>query len=185
MSGISSKFSSELAANPSLKVATVSAGCFWGVEHIYRKHFFDKAVVGTVVGYTGGQKSFPTYKEVCTSSTQHAEALQLLYDPEKVSYESLIDFFFRMHDPTTANRQGPDVGTQYRSAIFTHDAAQDLQSREVKERFQREFWKDQIQTAIEPIQKWWDAEEYHQNYEELHPDGYQCPTHFLRTKPQL
>lgn len=182
---ISPKFAKELAAQPSLKVATVAAGCFWGVEHIYRKHFLNEGLIDTAVGYTGGTTSDPTYREVCSKDTYHAEGLQILFNPAKLSYEKIIDFFFRIHDPTTLNRQGPDQGTQYRSAIFTHDESQSAIAHKTREEFQKSFWKDQIKTHIEPIQNWWDAEQYHQLYLDKNPDGYECPTHYVRTSPQL
>lgn len=184
MSTVSTKFLNQLKEKPSFQVATVAAGCFWGVEHIYRKHFLGKGLIDTEVGYSGGDSANPTYKEVCTSKTNHAEALQILFDPLHVSYETLIDFFFRIHDPTTLNRQGPDVGTQYRSAIFTHDGEQQKTAEAVKTKFQNEFWKNEIRTSISPIENWWDAEKYHQLYLENNPDGYECPTHYVRTTPQ-
>lgn len=185
MAIVSPKFLNQIKEKPNLQVATVAAGCFWGVEHIYRKNYLNKGLIDTSVGYSGGDKENPTYREVCTSNTNHAEALQILFDPVHLSYESIIDFFFRIHDPTTANRQGPDVGTQYRSEIFTENDEQLRIATAVKERFQKEFWKDQIKTVITPINNWWDAETYHQLYLNKNPDGYECPTHYVRTTPQL
>lgn len=185
MTAIATKFSALVGESSSTQLATVSAGCFWGVEHIYRKHFKDKGLIDTSVGYTGGNTTEPTYKEVCTSCTNHAEGLQIAYDPNRLSYETLIDFFFRIHDPTTSDRQGPDVGTQYRSAIFTHNEDQHRIAEAVRNRYQKTFWKDKIVTEILPIENWWDAESYHQKYLEANKGGYECPTHFVRTKPQL
>lgn len=179
---ISPKFASYFKPGSSLEVATVAAGCFWGVEHIYRKHFLNKGLIDTAVGYSGGHAVNPTYKQVCTSTTDHAEALQILYDPAKLPYSKLIDFFFRIHDPTTLNSQGPDRGTQYRSAIFTHSPDQQKIAEEVRDKFQADFWAKPIVTAIEPIANWYDAEQYHQLYLEKNVDGYECPTHYVRQK---
>lgn len=171
---------------PGSQVITVAAGCFWGVEHIYRKHFGNgKGLIDCRVGYCGGVTENPTYKAVCTSGTQHAEALQIEFDPKIVSYETLVDFFFRIHDPTTLNRQGPDVGTQYRSAIFTHSDEQQKIAEAVKDRMQKTFWAKPISTAILPITNWWDAEDYHQRYLINNAGGYECPTHYVRTKPEI
>lgn len=185
MTAIATKFSALVSESRNIQLATISAGCFWGVEHIYRKHFKDKGLIDTSVGYTGGNTTNPTYKEVCTSSTKHAEGLQIAFDSSRLSYEALIDFFFCIHDPTTPDRQGPDIGTQYRSAIFTHNEEQRKVAEAVKDRFQRTFWKDKIITEIIPIENWWDAEAYHQKYLEVNKGGYECPTHFVRTEPQL
>ncbi|KAK9451980.1 peptide methionine sulfoxide reductase MsrA [Limtongia smithiae] len=167
------------------EVATVAAGCFWGVEHIYRKYFGDgKGLLDARVGYSGGSSLSPTYREVCSSTTGHAEALQIVFDPKLVSYETLIDFFFRMHDPTTMNRQGPDTGSQYRSVIFYHSEEQKKTAEEVKVKLEKSFYKTHpIVTQIVPIQQWWDAETYHQLYLVKNPYGYECPTHYLRTSP--
>lgn len=138
------------------------------------------------VGYIGGNTSNPSYRAVCSGRTGHAEALQVIYDPEKLSYRQLLEFLYRMHDPTTANRQGPDVGTQYRSAIFYHDADQEKTARDVTERVQKEWWKQgKVSTEILPAGQWWDAEDYHQKYLDVNPGGYECPSHFLRKFPPL
>jgi peptide-methionine (S)-S-oxide reductase len=106
-----------------------------------------------------------------------AEALQVVFDPEKVSYRTLIEYFYKMHDPTTANRQGPDVGTQYRSAIFYHDEAQEKEARTITEQVQEQWWKNgKISTEILPAGQWWDAETYHQLYLDKNPGGYECPS---------
>lgn len=114
-----------------------------------------------------------------------AEALQVVYDPEKVSYKTLLEFFYQMHDPTTDNRQGPDVGTQYRSAIFYHNAEQEKEARDVTERVIKQWWTGGVATQILPAGQWWDAEEYHQLYLDNNPGGYECPSHFLRKFPTL
>lgn len=108
-----------------------------------------------------------------------------MYDPTKVTYRSLLEFFYKMHDPTTPNRQGPDVGTQYRSAIFYHDAEQEKIAREVTDKVNKQWWKGAVATEILPAGKWWDAEEYHQLYLDHNPGGYECPSHFLRKFPPL
>jgi len=166
--------------------ATVAAGCFWGVEHLYRRHFTNKGLYDARVGYMGGDTKNPSYRSVCSGRTGHAEALQLIYDPSKLSYRELLEFFYKMHDPTTLNRQGPDVGTQYRSAIFYHDEEQKSVAQEVTEKVQKQWWKNgKIETQVLPAGEWWDAEDYHQRYLDVNPSGYECPSHFLRKFPPL
>ncbi|KAG0166042.1 Peptide-methionine (S)-S-oxide reductase [Apophysomyces sp. BC1034] len=160
--------------------ATFAAGCFWGVEHIYNKHF-KKDGIQTKVGYTDGSTENPNYKEVCTGSTEHAEALEITFDPNRVSYETLVEFFYKMHDPTTDNYQGPDVGTQYRSAIFYHSPEQKTIAEKVTQEVQEKHYKGKpIVTKIVAAKTFYDAETYHQLYLEKNPEGYECPTHFLR-----
>jgi peptide-methionine (S)-S-oxide reductase len=165
--------------------ATVAAGCFWGVEHLYRKHFGSKGLYDARVGYIGGDQSSPSYRAVCSGSTGHAEATQLVYDPSKITYRQLLEFFYRMHDPTTLNSQGPDRGTQYRSGIFFHSPEQEKIAREVTAKANEQWYNGKIVTEILPAQQWWDAEEYHQLYLDRNPGGYECPSHFLRTFPDL
>ena len=143
--------------------ATFGAGCFWGVEAAFAEI---PGVVSTAVGYEGGKLDNPTYKDVCTDQTGHAEVVELDFDPEKVSYEQLLDAFFGLHDPTTMNRQGPDWGTQYRSAIFFHSAEQETQAKAKIEQLTAEgkFKPKRIVTKVEPAQAFWRAEEYHQKY---------------------
>jgi len=167
------------------EVATVAAGCFWGVEHIYRRTFNDKGLYDARVGYIGGDQKDPSYRAVCSGRTGHAEGLQIVYDPEKVSYRTLLEFFYKMHDPTTVNRQGPDVGSQYRSAIFYHNAEQESIAKEVTEKANKEWWNSKIATEVLPAGQWWDAEDYHQLYLHKNPSGYECPSHFLRKFPEL
>ncbi|KAJ1330827.1 peptide-methionine (S)-S-oxide reductase [Microdochium nivale] len=168
------------------ELATVAAGCFWGVEHIYRKHFKDAKSGGGLydarVGYTGGSTTNPTYRDVCSGTTGHAEALQITFDPAKISYRELIEFLYRTHDPTTANRQGNDRGTQYRSAIYFHSPQQERVAREVTEQVRAAQWfgSSPITTEIAPAGPWYDAEEGHQLYLENNPSGYQCENHFFR-----
>lgn len=166
--------------------ATVAAGCFWGVEHMYRHHFPRDAVLDARVGYIGGDTSSPSYRAVCSGRTGHAEALQMTFDPAKVSYATLLEFFYKMHDPTTKDRQGPDAGSQYRSGIFTHGEEQEKVAREVTKAVQEQWWKNgRIVTEILPAGQWWDAEDYHQLYLDKNPNGYECPSHFLRKFPAL
>ncbi|KNE66379.1 peptide-methionine (S)-S-oxide reductase [Allomyces macrogynus ATCC 38327] len=161
--------------------ATFAAGCFWGVQHLFDKHYKTKGLLASEVGYANGLSSAtnPTYKQVCTGTTNHAEVVRLQFDPAQVSYEELVTFFFRIHDPTTVNRQGPDVGTQYRSGIYYYSPAQKETAEVVKQRVQKYFPKP-IATEITPIDQFYTAEDYHQKYLVKNPDGYECPSHFVR-----
>jgi peptide-methionine (S)-S-oxide reductase len=140
--------------------ATFAAGCFWGVETAFRAV---PGVTGTLVGYTGGSTEDPTYRQVCSGRTGHAEAVQVDFDPEKITYTDLLDTFWRIHDPTTLNRQGPDVGTQYRSAVFFHDAGQEMEARRSLEAEQASRSRP-IVTEVVGAGPFWPAEEYHQRY---------------------
>ena len=138
------------------------AGCFWGVEAAFRKV---NGVRETSVGYSGGHFENPTYENVCSGKTGHAEVVQMEYDPDMISYEDLLEKFWKIHDPTTPNRQGPDVGTQYRSAIYFYAAAQESAAKRSKEAFQMAgVYQEPIVTEIAPAQKFYRAEEYHQRY---------------------
>lgn len=142
--------------------ATFAAGCFWGVESAFRTI---DGVVDTQVGYIGGHKENPTYREVCSGRTGHAEALEITFDPEVVTYKQLVELFWRVHDPTQVNRQGPDRGTQYRSAIFVHSPEQKKTAEESKAALEASGkWKRPIATEIVPATTFWRAEEYHQRY---------------------
>jgi peptide-methionine (S)-S-oxide reductase len=142
--------------------ATFAAGCFWGVEDAFRQV---KGVTSTAVGYTGGKTKDPTYKQVCTDSTGHAEAVEVEFDPSKVSYREILAVFFQSHDPTQLNRQGPDYGSQYRSAIFYHDAEQEAAAREAKASLDKAgVFKRPIVTEICPAPEFYRAEDYHQQY---------------------
>jgi len=152
------------------EIAIFAAGCFWGVEEAFRNI---KGVVSTRVGYTGGKKQDPTYEDVCTDKTGHAEAAEIEYDPSVVSYDVLLDAFWKMHDPTTMNRQGPDKGTQYRSAIFYVNEAQKNAALVSKERLQNSGkYKNAVVTEVMPAVEFYPAEEYHQKYHMKH--GGQC-----------
>jgi len=140
--------------------ATFAAGCFWGVEDFFRSL---PGVTDAVSGYTGGTVAAPTYGQVCSGRTGHAEAVLVTYDPTVVSYGRLLEEFWRHHDPTTPNRQGPDVGTQYRSAVFFHDAEQEELARESLRTHQARFGRP-IVTEVVPASTFWPAEEYHQRY---------------------
>lgn len=150
-------------------VATFGAGCFWGVEETFRQV---PGVVDTAVGYMGGKLQNPTYEDVCTDRTGHAEVVHLKYDPATVSYEQLLKIFWDLHNPTTVNRQGPDVGAQYRSVIFYYTPEQKAiaeQGKATLEALRR--WDRPIVTAIEPASTFWRAEEYHQRYFEKRGGG--------------
>ncbi len=145
-----------------MEKATFAAGCFWGVEEMFRT---TPGVLETRVGYTGGHAEKPTYHEVCTDTTGHAEAVEVTYDPTKVSYDDLLKIFWENHNPTQLNRQGPDVGTQYRSAVFFHSADQEAKARAAKETLEKSgrFAKP-IVTQVVAAQEFWPAEDYHQKY---------------------
>jgi peptide-methionine (S)-S-oxide reductase len=149
-----------------MEKATFGAGCFWGVEHFFREV---PGVIDAISGYAGGNEDHPTYKQVCTDRTGHAEVVEVTFDPAKVSYATLVDLFFKMHDPTQRNRQGPDVGTQYRSVIFAHSPEQEQTAKEelAKAKSSGRYKRD-IVTTIEPAKTFWPAEDYHQRYFEKH-----------------
>jgi len=161
---------------PSRETAILAGGCFWGMEEIIRKI---PGVLKTTVGYSGGTVANPTYEDVCTGGTGHAEAIQVEFDSTRLSYESLLDYFFRMHDPTTLNRQHNDRGTQYRSAIFYTSEAQKRTAEGVKAKWDKSGkFSRPITTEITAAGKFYAAEEYHQKYLVKHPGGYTC--HVLR-----
>lgn len=144
------------------EIATFGAGCFWGVEAAFRGM---KGVLDTAVGYTGGHLENPTYREVCNGNTNHAEAVQITFDPTQISYADLLRIFWKSHDPTQRNRQGPDIGTQYRSAIFTHSPEQTAAAEKSKAELENsERFPRPIATEIVAAQTFWRAEEYHQQY---------------------
>jgi len=158
------------------EIATFAGGCFWGMENILREI---PGVIDTEVGYTGGRTENPDYGIVSGGRTGHAEAVNVVFDPGEITYEELLRYFFRMHDPTTKNRQGNDVGDRYRSAVFYHSEQQRETAERVKEEVDRSGkWKNPIVTEIVPAGPFYPAEEYHQDYLEKHPSGYTC--HYLR-----
>jgi len=156
----------------SLEKATFGAGCFWGVESAFREI---PGVVDAAVGYEGGAMQNPTYHDVCTDETGHAEVVEVQYDPLKVSYDQLLDLFWKIHDPTTLNRQGADAGTQYRSAIFFNSPAQrETAQRAMEEVAEQGLWSDPIVTSLEPLEEFYPAEEYHQRYFERNATTMYC-----------
>ena len=158
------------------ETAILAGGCFWGMEEIIRKI---PGVTGTRAGYTGGDFNAPKYEDVKTGETGHAESIEIQFDSVKLSYGALLDLFFKIHDPTTSNRQGNDIGSQYRSAIFYAGPEQQKEAVAAVKRAQASgLWKRPITTEITPAGKFWPAEEYHQNYLKKHPGGYTC--HYLR-----
>lgn len=143
-----------------MEKATFGAGCFWGVEAAFREI---PGVIEVTSGYSGGERPEPTYEAVCSGDTGHAEVVEVEFDPDRVSYEDLLDKFWEVHDPTTLNRQGPDVGTQYRSAIFFHDAEQETAAIRSRDEAQSRT-RRQVVTEIAPVSDFWRAEDYHQRY---------------------
>ncbi len=155
-----------------LDTATFGTGCFWCSEAIFERV---KGVKTAVAGYSGGIVENPTYKEVCTGKTGHAEVVQITYDPNVVSYDKLLEIFWKTHDPTTLNRQGADVGTQYRSVIFYHNEAQKEKAEYYKKKLEDEkIWKDSIVTEISPFTHFYKAEDYHQEYYDNNPNQGYC-----------
>jgi peptide-methionine (S)-S-oxide reductase len=161
------------------EVAVVAGGCFWCIEPVFR----DLIGVGSVEsGYTGGTTASPTYKQVCGGDTGHAEAIRITFDPDQVSYDDLLDIFFATHDPTQLNRQGNDIGTQYRSAIFPQDGEQERKARAAIDRANAERGGGVV-TTIEPKGEWWPAEDYHQDY--WSGEGRQNPYCIAHIPPKL
>ena len=152
--------------------ATLAGGCFWCLEAVYE---LLRGVVKIRSGYAGGTTAFPTYEQVCSGRTGHAEVVQVEFDPAEISFESVLDVFFTIHDPTTLNRQGNDVGTQYRSAIFYHSPEQQKTAESViHELTEQKLWRDQIVTEVVPLTDFYDAEEYHQEYFRNNPNQPYC-----------
>jgi methionine-S-sulfoxide reductase len=159
-----------------METATFAAGCFWGVEEHFRKL---PGVMSTEVGYTGGTTANPKYDEMHDGHTGHAESVKIEFDPTKISYQALLDQFFKMHDPTTKDRQGNDTGTQYRSAIFYNNEEQKKEAMAFKEKVEKSgAWKAPIVTEVAEAKKFWPAEDYHQKYLIKHPGGYD--NHYMR-----
>jgi peptide-methionine (S)-S-oxide reductase len=154
------------------EVATLAGGCFWCLEAVFKEV---EGVEDVTSGYTGGTTGNPTYEEVCTDKTGHAEAVQLAFNPDKISYREILQIFFSVHDPTTLNRQGADVGTQYRSAIFYHNDRQRAVAEEViGELNEAHLWKKPIVTQVVPLDKFYPAEDYHREYFSRHPEQSYC-----------
>lgn len=153
------------------EVATFGGGCFWCLEAIYLDL---RGVISVVSGYAGGHTTHPTYQQVCTGMTGHAEVVQIKFDPEQITYRQMVEVFFSIHDPTTLNRQGADVGTQYRSVLFTHNPMQAAIAREVMNEISAAgIWPNPIVTQIEPLDAFYPAEDYHQRYFQRNPyQGY-------------
>lgn len=165
----------------STEKAILAGGCFWGMEELIR-HV--PGVIATRVGYTGGHLDHPTYKDVTTGETNHAEAIEVVFNPAQLSYRQLLEFFFQIHDPTTKNRQGNDRGTQYRSAIFVANQIEKAVAEEVIAQVNASGkWPGKVVTEVVQAGKFYEAEEYHQKYLELRPDGYTC--HFIRPNWKL
>ncbi|NLI10026.1 MAG: peptide-methionine (S)-S-oxide reductase MsrA [Elusimicrobia bacterium] len=156
------------------EIAVLAGGCFWGMEYLFSKL---EGVISCEAGYCGGNKENPSYQDVKTGETGHAESVKIIFDCEKITYGAILDYFFKIHDPTTVNRQMGDVGTQYRSEIFYLNESQRKEALEAVKRAQ-ENWDDKIVTAITPFKIFWKAEEYHQKYLNKNPGGYIC--HFER-----
>ncbi len=164
--------SQDLNTNSGLEVATLGGGCFWCLEAVYQR---TQGVHQVVSGYTGGQVKNPTYREICTGQTGHAEVIQVHFDPKEISYGDILYIFWRIHDPTTLNRQGNDVGTQYRSAIFYHDDTQKAIAEQSKQETEAsDLWSDAIVTEISPLTEFYVAEDYHQNYYNDNPNQPYC-----------
>jgi peptide-methionine (S)-S-oxide reductase len=155
-----------------IETATFAAGCFWCVEAVFQDV---RGVQSVESGYTGGKKPEPTYEDVCTGMTGHAEAVRIAFDPQVVSYRDLLEIFWHTHDPTTPNRQGPDVGPQYRSAVFYHSEEQKTAAEEIKRKIEAEgVWPLPITTEIAPFTRFYPAEEYHRNYFKNNPNQMYC-----------
>ena len=153
-------------------LATFGSGCFWCTEAIFRRLEGVKSVVS---GYSGGHVKNPSYEQVCTGETGHAEAIQIIYDPSKISYDELLEVFWKTHDPTTRNRQGNDIGTQYRSVVFYHSPDQKKAAESCKNRLEAaRIWNRPVVTEIEAFTEFWPAESYHRNYYENNPSNTYC-----------
>ncbi len=157
---------------PRREIATLAGGCFWCLEAVYLEL---RGVLGVQSGYAGGRVPNPSYELVCTGTTGHAEVVQVTFDPDEISYRELLDVFFTIHDPTTLNRQGNDVGTQYRSAVFYHSPEQQATVEQaIAELAAEKVWDDPILTEVVPFTEFYPAEEYHRDYFRLHPEQAYC-----------
>ena len=161
-----------MTRNTPLEVATLAGGCFWCIEAVFREV---EGVERVISGYTGGTTVNPTYQQVCSDRTGHAEAIQVTFDPAKISYREILEIFFSVHDPTTLNRQGADTGTQYRSAIFYHNEQQKATAEQlIGELNKAGLWEKPIVTQIAPLDKFYPAEDYHREYFSRHPEQAYC-----------
>jgi len=161
-----------MSQETSLEVATFAGGCFWCIEAVFREV---DGIEQVVSGYTGGSTPNPAYQQVCTGQTGHAEAVRVKFNPSQISYREILEIFFSVHDPTTLNRQGADVGTQYRSAIFYHNEQQKTIAEELIGELNRaKLWKNPIVTQVVPVNTFYPAEEYHQEYFSRHPEQSYC-----------
>lgn len=164
-----------------IEIATLAGGCFWGMEDLIRKL---PGIVDTEVGYTGGTTANATYRDVKKGGTGHAEAIEIKFDPAQISFDEILDFFFRMHDPTTIDRQGNDRGDSYRSAIFYHSPAQKSSAEKMIEIVNAaKAWPGPVVTQVVPAKEFWRAEPEHQDYLEATPNGYTC--HYVRKMPSF
>lgn len=155
-----------------MEKATLAGGCFWCTEAIFKRL---KGVESVISGYSGGNTENPTYEQVCSGKTGHAETIQIDFDPKIISYKTLLEVFFKLHNPTTLNQQGNDIGTQYRSAIFYHDSAQKEIAEKIKEEIEKSgYYPDKLVTEITPFDKFWQAEGYHKNYYDRNQDAPYC-----------
>ena len=155
-----------------VEVATLGGGCFWCIEAAFQEI---RGVTKVESGYAGGTKASPTYEQVCTGTTGHAEVVQVIFDPDTVSFKEILEIFFTAHDPTTLNRQGADVGTQYRSAIFYHNEKQKKTTEQIIKEFDdAQVWDYPIVTKVEPLTKFYKAEDYHRRYFDRHPEAPYC-----------
>jgi peptide-methionine (S)-S-oxide reductase len=154
------------------EIATLAGGCFWCMEAVYKEV---KGVQRVISGYTGGKKENPTYEQVCNDNTGHAEAVDITFSPDVISYHEILEIFFTVHDPTTINRQGNDTGTQYRSAVFFHNEAQKMIAEQIiKEINAAHIWNSPIVTELKPYKKFFSAEDYHRDYFERNPQQSYC-----------
>lgn len=174
--GLNLTSEAKMSNNTKTEIATLAGGCFWGMEELIRSQ---PGVQETTVGYTGGNSIGPTYETVKKGTTGHAESIQIVFNPKETSFEKILMFFFKIHDPTTKNRQGNDIGSQYRSAIFYHSEDQKKVALQVIERIEKSGkWKKPIVTEVIPAQPFYPAEGYHQKYLQKNPGGYTC--HYVR-----
>jgi len=164
-----------------IQTAVIAGGCFWGIEELFRNL---DGITETQVGYSGGTTDNPTYEEVSTGLTGHAESVKIIFDENKISYEKILKFFFTIHDPTQLNRQQNDIGTQYRSEIFYKNLNQkNIAEKVIQQAEKLKIYKAKIQTKISPLKKFYKAENYHQNYLKKNPNGYTC--HYIRSEWQF